>query len=287
MADEIKDAAGFCADLVRTHDFPRYASTLFLPSVHRRPMLAIHAFNVEISRVRDQVSQPLPGEMRLQWWTDLLAGQGHGGIEGNPVAAELMWTLRNWRLPLERLEQLIIEHEFDLYNDPMPSLSALEGYANDTASTLFMCCARILVRPSEAIDHVARHAGLAYGMIDVLNKLPQDTARRQLFLPQQFLLQHGSSVEEVFSGKQTPQSRAAVDDLVVEAKKHLKTAMALLADVPQEVRPAFLPLALVRRDIKRLERRDNDPFAPRRMPRFRMLWTLWRASRSPEFRSGE
>jgi phytoene synthase len=247
-------------------------------------MLAIYAFNVEVSRIRDQVSQPLPGQMRLQWWTDLLAGHDHGGIEGNPVASELMWAIRTWRLPLDRLAQLIIEHEFDLYNDPMPSLSALEGYANDTASTLFACCSRILVRPSEAIDHVARHAGLAYGMIDIINQLPQDIARRQLFLPQQFLQQHGSSVEEVYVGRETPQARAAVDQLVAEANKHLKTALSLFADVPQEVRPAFLLLALVRRDIRRLERRDYDPFVLRRVPRVRMLWALWRASRSPEFR---
>lgn len=284
MAGEVRDAAAYCADLVRTHDFPRYASTLFLPGVHRRPMLAIYAFNVEIMRVREQVSQPLPGEMRLQWWTDLLAGQNHGGVEGNPVAAELLWTIRTWRLPVERLTRLIVEHEFDLYNDPMPSLSALEGYANDTDSALFACCARILVRPSESIDHVARHAGLAYCMIDAINRLPQDSARRQLFLPEQFLQQHGSSVEEAFAGKQTPQARAAVDQLVDEARKHVKTAMASLADAPREVRPAFLPLALVRRDITRLERRDTDPFALRRMPRFRMLWALWRASRSLEFR---
>jgi 15-cis-phytoene synthase len=284
MAEQVKDAAAFCADLVRSHDFPRYATTLLLPGVHRRPMLALYAFNVEISRIRDQVSQPLPGQMRLQWWTDLLAGHDHGGIEGNPVASELLWTIRTWRLPVERLAQLIIEHEFDLYNDPMPSLSALEGYANDTASTLFACCARILVRPTDTIDHVARHAGLAYGMIDVLNKLPQDTARKQLFLPAQFLKQHGSSVEEVYAGKQTPQNRAAVDQLVGEAAKQLKTAMTLLAEVPADARPAFLPLALVRRDIRRMERRDYDPFAVRRMPRFRMLWALWRASRSPEFR---
>ena len=84
-----RDSAGFCAGLVRSHDFARYASTLFVPGPQRRALLALYAFNVEISRVRDTVSQPLPGEIRLQWWRDLLADASHGGVEGNPVAAEL------------------------------------------------------------------------------------------------------------------------------------------------------------------------------------------------------
>jgi phytoene synthase len=287
MAEDVKDASAYCASLVRTHDFPRYASTLFLPGVHRRPLLAIYAFNVEVSRIRDQVSQPLPGEMRLQWWIDMLAGRSHGSVEGNPVASELSWAIRTWRLPVERLARLVEEHEFDLYNDPMPSLAALEGYANDTTSTLFACCARILVRPSEAIDHLARHAGLAYAMIEVINALPQDIARHQLFVPLQYLEQHGSSLDEVFRGKQTPQARAGIDELLEQARGHLKTAASLLSTVPAEARPAFLPLALVRRDIRRMSRADNDPFALRRMPRVRMLWALWRASRLPEFRGGE
>ena len=62
-----RDSSNFCAELVRTHDFSRYAATLFLPAAQRRALLAIYAFNVEISRVREQVSQPLAGEMRLQW----------------------------------------------------------------------------------------------------------------------------------------------------------------------------------------------------------------------------
>jgi phytoene synthase len=90
-----KDSAAFCADLVRTHDFARYASTLFLPQVQRRALLSVYAFNVEISRVREQVSQPLPGEMRLQWWTDMVEGAGHGGVEGNPVSTTI--RCRRWR----------------------------------------------------------------------------------------------------------------------------------------------------------------------------------------------
>ena len=93
-----KDSAAFCADLVRTHDFSRYASTLFVPTTQRRALLAVYAFNVEIARVREQVSQPLPGEIRLQWWTDMLEGAGHGEVEGNPVAAELLRAIREFRL---------------------------------------------------------------------------------------------------------------------------------------------------------------------------------------------
>jgi phytoene synthase len=95
------EAAGFCAELVRTHDFARYASTLLVPAAERRALLALYAFNVEISRVHVQVSQPLPGEVRLQWWMDMLAGHGHGGIEGNPVAAELLRTVERGRLPVD------------------------------------------------------------------------------------------------------------------------------------------------------------------------------------------
>lgn len=277
------DAAAFCADLVRSHDFARYAATLFLPAIPRRALLAVYAFNSEISRVREQVSQPLPGEMRLQWWTDMLAGAGHGGIEGNPVAAELLLAIRDFRLPVEPLLRLIEEHQFDLYNDPMPSMAALEGYVTDTSAALLSLGARIVARPSEAIDHLARHAGLAQGMTHVIAALPHDAARRQLFVPVPVLESHGSGMEEVFAGKQTPQTRAAIDQLVGEARKHLATAFDLLSAVPPEARQVFLPLALVRRELERMSRADTDPFMPQPASRLRTLWTLWRASRSREF----
>jgi phytoene synthase len=282
-ADGSKASAGHCAELVRTHDFARYASTLFVSSEQRRALLAIYAFNVEISRVREQVSQPLPGEMRLQWWTDMLAGAGHGGVEGNPVAAELMLAIRCFRLPVERLSRLIDEHQFDLYNDPMPTMAALEGYINETSSTLFSLAAAVAGRQSPEIEHLARHAGLAQGIAQVIAALPLDASRRQLFVPLQVLESHGGGMEEVFSGKETPKLRAVLDQLIGEAREHLKTAFALLAGAPPEVRPVFLPLALVRGELQRMSRADSAPFVPHVASRLRILWTLWRASRSQEF----
>ena len=91
-ADRNADSAAFCAGLVRGHDFVRYASTLFVPSDKRRALLALYAFNVEIYRVRDQVTQPLPGEIRMQWWSDMLAGGGRMallGLPSGPVSLDL------------------------------------------------------------------------------------------------------------------------------------------------------------------------------------------------------
>jgi 15-cis-phytoene synthase len=283
-ADDDKGAADFCMELVRSHAFASYASALFVPPAQRRALFALHAFNVEILRVREQVSQPLPGEIRMQWWTDLLAGSGHGGVEGNPVAAELLLAIRNAGLPVERLSRLIDEHQFDLYNDPMPTMAALEGYTNDTSSALFSLAAKIAGWQSDDIDHLARHAGLAKGLAQVIATLPLDSSRRQLFVPLQLLEQHECTMEEVFAGNETPRLRAALDQLIAEARKHLDAALALLASVPPQVRPVFLPLALVARDLKRMSRADSNPFVPHVSSRFRTLWTLWRASRSRQFK---
>ena len=278
-----KAAADHCAGLVRAHDFARYASALFVPPPERRALLALYAFNVEICRVPAQVSQPLPGEIRLQWWRDMLAGQGHGGVEGNPVAAELLLAAGSYRLPVERLSRLIEEHQFDLYNDPMPTMSALEGYLNDTSAALLSVAATVMGPSSSEVEHLARHAGLAQGIVQVMASLPLDASQRRLFVPQQVLAKHGCDLEGVFAGKQTPSLREALNDVLGVARAPLDTAYGLLGSSPPEIRPAFLGLAQVRRDLAVLMRADNDPFVVRPSSRFGILWTLWRASRSRMF----
>lgn len=277
------DSATFCTELARSHDFGRYAATLFVPNDRRRALLALYAFNAEICRIRNQVSQPLPGEIRLQWWTDTLAGVGHGDVENNPVAAELLLAARTHDLPLDRLSKLVDAHVFDLYNDPMPDLGVLESHFGDTFSTLLALSAKILGATSEATEQAADHGGLAQGVARITATLPRDSARRQMYVPQDMLIQNGGSAEEVFAGRLTPAIRATLDQLISGARAQLAMAEALLPQMPAETRRAFLPLALVKRDLERLTDAEHDPFAPRVPSRLQTLWGLWRASRSKAF----
>jgi phytoene synthase len=278
------DAADFCAAEVRLHDFPRYAATLFVTPEQRRALLALSAFNVEVSRVREHIRQPLAGEIRLQWWTDMLAGEGHGYVEGNPVAAELLHAIKTYDLPVALLTRLIEEHQFDLYNDPMPTREALASYLDGTVAPLFSLAAKILSGQSPEIEHVARHAGQAAGAAEVIATLAADASRRQQFVPVELLEAHGANVEEMFSGIETPMLRATLDQFIDEATVHLDTAMEELKGVAPDVRRAFLPLAFTRRRLEAARQPDYQLFVPHTTSRLRVLWTLWRASRSTLFR---
>ena len=90
----MQDAFAHCEALVRAADKDRFLASLFAPAEHRAALLALYAFNIEVSRVREAVREPLPGEIRLQWWSDVLGGQGRGEVAANPVAAALLATHR-------------------------------------------------------------------------------------------------------------------------------------------------------------------------------------------------
>jgi len=72
----MQDAFAHCEGLVRAADRDRFLTTLFAPAEHRPALLALYAFNLEVARVREIVHEPLAGEIRLQWWNDVLEGSG-------------------------------------------------------------------------------------------------------------------------------------------------------------------------------------------------------------------
>ncbi len=86
--------------------------------------------------------EPLLGEIRFQYWRDVLTGER--GADEAPVAAALLDTLERFGLPREKLISLIDARLFDLYDAPMPSVAALEAYAKATAGSLFHLAATIL-----------------------------------------------------------------------------------------------------------------------------------------------
>ena len=148
-------------ELVAKGDKDRYLSCLFAPETARPHLLALYAFNIEIARIRDTVSEPQLGLVRQQWWLDSIEAIYAGITPEHPVAIALGTAIAFAGLPKEPLRNLIVAREFDLYNDAMPSLHDLEGYLGETSSSLMQMAALIL---GKGAADVAGLAGVAFGI---------------------------------------------------------------------------------------------------------------------------
>jgi 15-cis-phytoene synthase len=276
----MQDPFAYCEDLVRTRDKDRYLASLFAPQKQRRALFVLYAFTLEIARVREQAHQAMPGEIRLQWWNELLTGAGRGDVSANPVAAALREVVVRYRLPPKVLADMIEARRFDLYDEPMPSVSALETYAAKTSSAVIELAARILNDGRDpSIAELAHHAGVAYAITGLLRAFPLHAARRQLYVPVEVLQRHGATIETVFSGEATTELRAALAEMRLRARQHLEKASASLSAVNDSAAPALLPVALVRPNLARMEKRSYRPFRPSELPQWRRQWILWHAAR--------
>ena len=273
----MQDAFAHCAELVRTADHDRYITALFAPAEHRDALLALYAFNAEVARVRDVAREPMPGEIRLQWWREVVCGERSGEAPANPVAAAFLATIDRYNLAVEPLSALIEAHRFDLYDEPMARLSDLEDYARETASALIAIAARILTGVS--LESAAESAGIAQMIAGISRALPLHASRGQIFLPIELLSQHGVSPQDIFAGQSSAGLNAALQELRNVARQHLARARQSVKATQPEALAAFLPVALVGPSLRRLER--SDAFSPTEISPWRRQWLIWRAARNP------
>jgi 15-cis-phytoene synthase len=270
------------AEALRQGDRDRYLSTLVLTGDHRDAVAALYAFNADIASIRQRVSDPALGEVRLQWWSDALEGKGHGAVRQNPVADALLDTMARYNIPAGTLLRLIGARRFDLYDDPMPDLESFEGYAGETVSTLYQLAAMILNdgEPIETGD-AAGHLGVAHAMIGHLRAFAHVSSQGRIVLPWSIMEANGVREDEIFSGTASEGIVEALGQVAELAVEHLNKAEAAIAGLPGALRPAFAQIAVLDAQLARYLRRSTGPFSvapdePDWRKIVRLAWWTWR-----------
>jgi phytoene synthase len=271
-------AQATCEELVKIWDRDRWLACLLAPRAARAGLFALYAFSVEIARVRETVSQPSLGEIRLQWWREVLEGARPGEAAAHPVASALRATIAAYRLPTQPFLALIEARVFDLYDDPVPTLGFLEGYAGETASALFRLASLIVAQgrdPGGA--SAAGRAGVAYAVTGLLRALPWHAAQGRSMIPADLLARHGASPADIRAGQATPAVLAALAELRLLARARLNEAHQDIGEMEKSARVALAPAALAPLFLKQMERADYAPFSDViDAPQWRKQWALWR-----------
>lgn len=282
LGEGASDHARACERIVHADDRDRYLATLFAPVDKRPALFALYAFAAEVARIPARVSEPLPGEIRLQWWRDALEGVRAEEARANPVYAALEEAIVRFSLPRAPLLALVEARVHDLYDDPLATVNDLEGYAGETASVLIRLASLIL---AEGVDpghaDAAGHGGVAYAVTGLMRAFPWHVRRGQLTVPPvETLARHGLTRDKVVAGEGGLALAAAMQDMRALARRHLAQAQTALVGAPAAIKPAFLPLALVEPALKRMERPGYDPYrSVVEVPQWRRQLALWWAAR--------
>lgn len=259
--------------VARDGDPDRYASALFAPQSARAPLFALYAFNVELARSAEQVSDPQLGEIRLQWWRDALERASVGEATGHPVADAVGSVVRHHPSSRGSLAGLIDARSFDVSEKIMPDSTALDDYLGQTAGALFRLAAEVTAPHRTAgIEPAVRASGIAYGLTGLMRALPVHASRGRVDLPAETLRRHGTSPEQILAGKMSKGLVEILAEFRETARIALKSARTHVAALPPEARKAFLPLALVDPYLSSLQR--VDPL--RQIAEINPLYRLWR-----------
>jgi 15-cis-phytoene synthase len=271
-----EDSRRLTEETLKELDKDRYYASLVLSGGKRDAVQALFAFSADVAAISERVHEPMAGEVRLQWWADALAGEGHGSVRSNPVADTLLDAIQTYRLPTDPLLRLLEARRFDLYNDPMPDMSGFEGYAGETVSILYQFAAMILNDGVEiAAADAAGHLGVAEALIGHMRAFGFNASRGRLFLPLAHFGAHGLSEDDIFSGQGTAAIAEALSGLREIAGEHLDTAEKAVRELPRSAKPAFAGRGSLRLYLKALKKGAAAPFAePRAVPAWRRILAL-------------
>lgn len=277
---DVGPAYDHCGAALYEQDRDRWLACLFAPADKRRHLHALYAFNQEVARVRDLVSAPGPGEIRLQWWVDAIEGEARGDVNANPVAQALIDTIHKFGLPRAAFTRLIEARRFDLYDDPMTDVLELEAYCGHTASSLYRLSSIVLAGgrdPGGA--EAAGYAGVAYALTGLLRAFPWHAAQGRLYVPADILERHGLATAAAIV---RPASKGLLDSLAevrALAWRRWREGKTALKGIDPAARPALASLALVPLYLRRMDRCDYQPFSdPIVVSQWRRQWALWRAA---------
>ncbi len=262
-------------DIVRAASRERYIATLFAPEAKREALFALYAFDAEVDRIRDLVHDPLPGEIRLQWWRDVANGERDGEAGGHPVASALLQAISAHDLPRAAFDAYCEARIFDFYHDVMPDQTALEAYLGATQSAIIQLAAMVLDNDAaRQVSEPAGHAGVALGLVKILRQLPLIRRRGQGFVPQTIFAAAGMTSEEFLSGGDKAAGKRLCGALAALAQSHLAKFRTLEPSLPKPLRLAFLPAAPLARRLRALEKQVDPLNRPSEVSALALTWDV-------------
>ncbi len=268
-------------DQLREDEAEVYPALLFLAQEIREDIAALHAFHLDTGNIAYRVSEPMPGEIRLQWWREVLAPEDgvdrSGEAAANPLAGALLGIIEKHDLPREGFANYLDARVFDLYNDAMADRTTLEAYFGETDSFIASMTTRIAGYTMDSkLADACGHGGVATGIAQRLRLLARDTSAGRTYLPEDLLASAGID-RQIWLGEADERHEMAVAAYRALGMEHAKKAIEAVRILPKQARALFLPVVLARSELAARSKPSDILKGGLEVSPLRRQWALWKA----------
>lgn len=283
MTADLPDPARHCLDTVRAQDHDRWLTLQFAAADDRPALAALYAFNHEVAKTRETVSEPMLGQIRLEWWRESLDGIANGQPRKHPVVEALDSVHRDdaRTLPLDDMRALVDAREQDLLDQAPADFDALITYADATGGRVGTLAVSLCGAEDSLALAAASNVGRAWALTGLLRALAFQAAMQRSPLPDAELQQLGIARETLFRGEFSPDLKPLIRRMARAAADAIATARSRRCDIPPRARNPLLLAPLAAGYLKALARADWDPFSAQfdRGAAGRHMRLLWAGAR--------
>lgn len=256
------------AQIARSSDHDRWLCALFAEPEAREAIFSLLAFNAEIARIRETVSESILGDIRLKWWMETLERLPGDAPGANPVAVNLAQTIRDYDLPVPLFMDMLRGRSLDLNDTPPASMADLVHYADLTGGALHALIARVLA--GDMIQ--GRALGAVWALVGILRAIPFHYSHGLVLLPEDLLSREGLSKSTFLK----PANRANLTRVIAQLARLIESRLSDVSGA-KNLKPAEKSMhILASMYMKKLRRRGYDIYGMDwEIPGWRRAGRLW------------
>lgn len=250
----------YAAQDVKQYDYDHWLTALFVPQEKRERFFTLLAFNSEISRIRETVSEPMLGDIRLQWWREALEGLEKKTVKTHPVIQALDAANKENALDISLMLNMVDMRSKDLDRAPIEDDEDLLAYADGTGGALH----RLLLSAlggnthSEVVE-AANRAGRVYALIGILRAIRFHAGHDLVLLPGKRLVKADMTRDTIFQKENRTSFLKIVADISEIVRGELSEAKRAARMVKGDARSCVSVNTLSSLYLKRLKSAHFDP----------------------------
>jgi NADH dehydrogenase [ubiquinone] 1 alpha subcomplex assembly factor 6 len=252
----------YCATEVRKFDSDRFLTVLFAPSHARSALFTLYAFNLEIAKIHESVSEPILAQMRFQWWRDALDGIFNTELPPHPIATPLQRVVRDYELRRDYFDALIEARAVDIAESPPEDLKDFIRYGAETTVPLVLLALDILGPADEHVQSVARNAATAWAMTGLMRALPFNLRKRRNYLPATIMAEFDVDTQSLGELRPSPGLAGVIQSISKAAESKLAAVRQERGTVRKELLSPLLIAPLARQYNRRFAQAAYNIFDP-------------------------